>query len=115
MVSSNWRCKHRKSPFESKGRSTFPPGISLLQAPTAKAAAEQIQAVFPRAVKLLEECRHVGSITKDQIQAAGFDVVPAPSRQLPNHCRLTHSDGVAGFCDANLERLAALFITTEFI
>lgn len=41
--------------------------------------------------------------------SAGFDIIPTPSAALPNHHRITHPDGVAGFNDANLGRLAEVF------
>ena len=43
---------------------------------------------------------------------AGFGVVATPSVALPNHHRVTHPDGAAGFTDANLARLAEAFQTT---
>jgi len=48
----------------------------------------------------------------DVPRAVGFDVIPAPSRRLPNHHRRIHPQGAAGFTDENLARLAAAFINT---
>jgi hypothetical protein len=42
----------------------------------------------------------------EAIRQAGFEVVPNPSRLLPNHARIIHRKGRAGFSDENLERLA---------
>jgi len=46
------------------------------------------------------------------IQAAGFDVIPAPSADFPNHFRLIHPNGAAGFSDANLQELSKFFTNT---
>ena len=90
-----------------------PPGISLLQAPSPGEAARQIQEAFPAADRLHEATRVVGSTTVANIRSAGFDVIPNPTRKLPNHYRLIHSEGVRGFNDANLTRLSAGFTDTS--
>lgn len=89
-----------------------PPGISVLKAPTPREAAEQIRAAFPRAVDLHEAAKNVGTTTVEKIQAAGFDVITDPSRKLPNHHRLIHPDGAAGFSDDNLQKLSEAFTDT---
>lgn len=86
-----------------------PPGISVLKAPTPREAADQIRAAFPRAVDLHEAAKIVGTTTVEKIRAAGFDVIPDPSRKLPNHHRLIHPDGAAGFSDENLQKLSEAF------
>ncbi len=89
-----------------------PPGISVLKAPTPREAADQIRAAFPRAVDLHEAAKLVGTTTVEKIRAAGFDVIPDPSRKLPNHHRLIHPDGAAGFSDENLQKLSEAFTDT---
>jgi hypothetical protein len=90
-----------------------PPGISLLQAPSPGEAARQIRAVFPAADGLHEAAQVIGSTTVDNIRGAGFDVIFNPTKKLPNHYRLIHPDGVAGFSDENLARLSAVFAETS--
>lgn len=89
-----------------------PPGISVLKAPTPGAAAEQIRAVFPRAKGLHEASKTVGSTTEEAIRSVGFEIIPNPTRKLPNHYRIIHPEGVAGFTDENLARLAEVFTNT---
>jgi len=90
-----------------------PPGISLLQAPSPGEAVRQIQEAFPAADGLHEAVQVIGSTTVDNIRGAGFDVIPNPTKKLPNHYRLIHPDGVAGFNDENLARLSAVFTETS--
>jgi hypothetical protein len=90
-----------------------PPGMSLLQAPSPGEAARQIQEAFPAADRLHEATRVVGSTTVDHIRSAGFDVIPTPTRKLPNHYRLIHPEGTRGFHDTNLTRLSAVFTDTS--
>jgi hypothetical protein len=49
----------------------------------------------------------------DHIRGAGFDIIPNPTKKLPNHYRLIHPDGVAGFNDENLAQLSAVFTETS--
>jgi hypothetical protein len=90
-----------------------PPGISVLKAPSAGAAARQIREAFPEAEGLHEAAQVVGSTTEERIRGAGFNVIPNPSRKLPNHHRIIHPDGAAGFSDANLEKLSECFMNTS--
>jgi len=90
-----------------------PPGISLLHAPSPGDAARQMREAFPAADGLHEAARTISSTTVDKIRSAGFDVIPNPTRKLPNHYRLIHPDGVAGFNDENLARLSAVFTETS--
>ncbi len=89
-----------------------PPGISVLKAPTPGQAAAEIRTAYPDAVGLHEAAKTVGSSTIDAIRTVGFDVMPVPSRRLPNHHRLIHPEGVAGFTDDNLRQLAEVFTNT---
>jgi hypothetical protein len=52
-------------------------------------------------------------VTVDHIRGAGFDIIPNPTKKLPNHYRLIHPDGVAGFNDENLAQLSAVFTETS--
>lgn len=90
-----------------------PPGISLLQAPAPEEAARQMREAFPAADGLHEAAQVIGSTTAEKIRSAGFDVIPNPTRKLPNHYRLIHPDGVAGFNVENLTRLSAVFTETS--
>ena len=89
-----------------------PPGISVLKSPTPGDAAAEMRAAYPDATGLHEAAKTVGSSTTGAIRSAGFDVIPAPSRRLPNHHRLIHPEGAAGFTDENLARLAEAFVNT---
>ena len=88
------------------------PGISVLCSDTPQEAADQIRAAFPRATDLHAAARSVGSTSPELIRAAGFDIIPVASGNLPNHHRLIHPDGAAGFTDENLERLVGAFENT---
>ena len=90
-----------------------PPGISLLRAPAPDEAVGQMRAAFPAANALQAAAQVVASTTVDEIRQAGFDVLPNPTRKWPQHYRLVHPDGVAGFTDVNLLRLSAVFSETS--
>jgi hypothetical protein len=89
-----------------------PPGISVLKAPTPAEAAHQIRAAFPQATDLHEAAKVVGSTSTEKIKAVGFDILPNRTKKLPNHHRIIHPDGVAGFSDENLKRLSEAFTDT---
>ena len=89
-----------------------PPGISVIQAPTPAGAAEEMRAGYPNAGNLCEQAKTIGSASVTAIEHAGFEVIPMRSRRLPNHHRIIHPDGAAGFSDENLARLADAFATT---
>jgi hypothetical protein len=88
------------------------PGISVIKAPTPGDAAREIKAGFPKAGKLHEQAKTIGTTSEEAIRSVGFDVIPNPSAALPNHHRIIHPDGVAGFNDANLADLAGVFEDT---
>ena len=90
----------------------IPPGISVLRFGTPGEAAAAIRAAFPKASRLRAAATTVGSVSEESIRAAGFDLFADPSRKLPTHYRIVHPNGVSGFTDANLARLAAAFVTT---
>jgi hypothetical protein len=61
---------------------------------------------------LHEAAKTVGTTSEELIRVAGFDIIPNPTRKLPNHHRIIHPDGVAGFTDENLERSSQVFTNT---
>ena len=88
------------------------PGISVIKAPNSGAAAQEMRTGLPKAKNLHEQAKTIGSATEEAIRGAGFDVIPTPSDTLPNHHRIIHPEGVRGFNDANLARLAEAFVNT---
>jgi hypothetical protein len=55
----------------------------------------------------------VGTAEIEQIRAVGFDVIPVPTNNFPNHGRIIHpTEGSAGFTPENLEKLAQVFTDT---
>ena len=91
-----------------KRPSTFPASRSSRH-PLRATAAREMRTGLPRAKVLHEQAKTVGTASTEGIQSAGFDVIPTPSTALPNHHRIIHPDGAAGFTDANLGRLAEVF------
>ena len=63
---------------------------------------------FPKSRKWQQNSHTVGTATA-AIRAAGFDILPDSTDRFPNHGRLIHPDGLAGFTDENLERLSQAF------
>jgi len=88
------------------------PGISVLRCDLPEEAAAQMRTAFSHATDLHEAAQTVASTSEELILAAGFDIIHMPSRTLPNHYRIIHPDGVTGFGDENLAKLAAAFTTT---
>lgn len=89
-----------------------PPGISVLMADDPGSAADQIRSAFPAATNLRELANTIGSIDETAIRAAGFDIVADPTRAFPNHYRIIHPQGAAGFSIESLAQLAAGFANT---
>ncbi len=89
-----------------------PPGISVLLDGTPQEAAIQMRRAFPRSRKWLTAAGTVGTTTAAELRQAGFEIMPDPTARFPNHARLIHPDGAAGFSDANLETLASAFRET---
>jgi hypothetical protein len=96
----------RMKPAEMK---LNPPGISVLKGGLPSDAARQVKEAFPNATRLQELATTVGSATEEAIRGAGFDVIPDPTAKFPNHHRLIHPEGVAGFSDENLSQLSLAF------
>jgi anthranilate phosphoribosyltransferase len=84
-----------------------PPGISTLRGGTPAEAAAAMRRRFPRMAIRGETV--VGSSTAGQIRSAGFDVIMDATKRFPQHARLIHPDGVAGFSLENLNRLSKCF------
>jgi hypothetical protein len=99
----------RLSPLDAK---QTPPGISVLLGGTPQAAAAQMRRAFPGSRKWRETAHTVGTTTVGALREAGFEIMPDPTTRFPNHARLIHPRGVAGFTDENLARLAATFRNT---
>ena len=89
-----------------------PPGISVMKTPTPGEAAAQIRKALPTARRLHQAANTIGTTSEELIRSTGFDIVANPTVTLPNHYRIIHPSGVAGFSDENLERLAQVFTNT---
>jgi hypothetical protein len=94
-------------------RAQSPPGLSVLLGGTAGEAALRLRTVFHRSKKWKVLSQTVGSSTVAAIRAAGFDVIPDPTPNFPNHGRIIHAQGLGGFSDDRLSVLAGQFVTTE--
>jgi hypothetical protein len=90
-----------------------PPGISVLKGGSPADAAKQMKAAFPAATKLHQAAQTVGSTTEELIRIAGFDIIPDRTKKLPNHYRIIHPDGAAGFTDENLVELSQVFTDSD--
>jgi hypothetical protein len=99
----------RLSPLDAQ---QTPPGLSVLMGGTPLEAADQLRRAFPRSRKCLQSAHTVGTTTVAAIREAGFEIVPDPTARFPNHARLIHPRGVAGFTEENLQLLAATFRNT---
>lgn len=89
-----------------------PPGISVIKAATPAGAAEEMRAGYPNAKSLHDQAKTIGSASTKAIEQAGFAVISARSKRLPNHHRIIHPSGAVGFSDENLTRLAEAFVNT---
>lgn len=89
-----------------------PPGVSTLTGGDAQSAAAAMRRVYSKARKW-KVSLSMGTATAAAIRAAGFDVIADPTPNFPNHARVVHPNGVAGFIDANLQQLAAAFVITH--
>jgi hypothetical protein len=90
-----------------------PPGISVLIGGTPADTAAAFRRVFGPKSALREAARTVGTAEVDKIRASGFDVVPVPTNNFPNHGRIVHpTDGAAGFTPDNVKKLSQVFADT---
>jgi hypothetical protein len=99
----------RLSPLDAQ---QTPPGLSVLMGGTPQEAADQLRRAFPRSRKWLQSAHTVGTTTAAAIREAGFEIVPDPTARFPNHARLIHPGGVAGFTEENLQIVTATFRNT---
>jgi len=99
----------RLSPIDAR---ESPPGISVLLGGTPQEAADQMRRVFPRSRKWQAAAKTVGTTNAAAIRNAGFAIVPNSTDRFPNHARVIHANGVAGFTDQNLAVLAAAYKNT---
>jgi RHS repeat-associated protein len=91
-----------------------PPGISTLAGGTPQQAANDMRAAFPKGTNIQAASQTTGTASVDAIRAAGFDVIHDPSAKFPNHARIVHPDGPAGFDDPeNRKKLSAAFKDTS--
>jgi len=88
-------------------RMLVPPGISTLQRGTPTEAAEAMRQRYRRMAPHGQTV--VGTTTAGRIREAGFDVIMDPTARFPQHARLIHPDGLDGFTQENLDRLAQCF------
>ena len=102
----NLRLKAREAKLD-------PAGISVLVTLSPADAVRQLKQAFPDAEDLHETAKIVGSPTIEKIRSVGFDMIPNPTRKLPDHHRIIHPDGADGFNDENLSWLSAVFTDTS--
>lgn len=98
--------------LKAKEAQLNPPGISVLKAASPAEAVRQLREAFPNAEELHEIAQLVASTSVEKIHSTAFDIIANPTRKLPNHHRIIHPDGADGFTDENLQKLAAVFVTT---
>lgn len=89
-----------------------PPGISVIQTPSPAEAAQAFRKARPYARRLCAAAATMGSATEEAVRAAGFDFIDASTPNFPEHRRLIHPSGAAGFTDANLAQLSGAFTDT---
>jgi hypothetical protein len=99
----------RLSPLD---RQLNPPGFSVLLGETPQAAARRMREAFPGSRKWSQRAATVGTTTAGAVRRVGFDVVPDPTDRFPNHARIIHPGGAAGFTDDQLQTLARVFQDT---
>jgi hypothetical protein len=92
-------------------RQEIPPGISVLLGGTAQEAANQMRKTFPKSRKW-QKIQTVATATVVAVRQAGFDVIGDATGRFPNHARLIHPLGEAGFSVLNLQALAKVFTET---
>ena len=92
-----------------------PPSISVLIGGTPQQAAADWRRVFTKPGPSAKASA-VGTADIDAVRQLGFDVIPLPTPNFPNHGRLIHpADGEAGFNQENLDSLAQEFTDTTVL
>lgn len=90
-----------------------PPGISVLIGGTPADTAAAFRRVFGPKSGLGKAASTVGTAEIEQLRAGGFDVIPVPTGNFPNHGRIIHpTEGAAGFTPENLQKLSQVFTNT---
>jgi len=90
-----------------------PPGISVLIGGTPAEANAAFRRVCGPKSSLGRAASTVGTVELGQIRAVGFDVVPAPTSNFPDHGRIVHpTQGAVGFIPENLQGLSQVFTNT---
>jgi hypothetical protein len=79
---------------------------------TPQEAAAQMRLAFPGSKKWRVASQTVGTAVLADISQAGFEVMLDATLRFPNHGRLIHPNGEAGFNDANLAVLSQVFQDT---
>jgi hypothetical protein len=87
-----------------------PPGFSVLIGGTPEQAAADFRRVFGARSTLGRLACVVGTAEIRAIRAIGFDVIAVPTNNFPNHGRVIHPCGAAGFKPENLQKLATVFV-----
>jgi len=106
-VVDNFRLKAREHRIS-------PVGISVLIGGTAEEASNAMKRAFSQDdMQLLAQT--VASARLGDIRAAGFDIIPYPSRNFGNHGRLIHAEGTAGFQPVALSTLFSCFQVWEAV
>jgi hypothetical protein len=87
-----------------------PPGFSVLIGGTPEQAAADFRRTFGARSTLGRLASVVGVAEIQAIQSVGFDVIEVPTNHFPNHGRVIHTLGLAGFTIENLQKLATVFV-----
>ena len=95
--------------LSSLDRQLVPPGLSTLLGGTPQEAAQAMRRAFPGSRKWQRIAGTVGTTTAAALRQTGFEIVPDPTDRFPNHARIIHPSGLAGFTDENLAILAQVF------
>ena len=91
----------------------IPPGISMLLGGSPHEASAAMRSALPRSRKWQVKAGTVATTTVESIRHVGFDLILDPTDRFPNHVRLIHPQGIAGFSDENLAVLALMFTVTR--
>jgi RHS repeat-associated protein len=87
-----------------------PAGFSVLEGGSPEEASAQMLEQFPDKA---EKAKTVGSATAEDIRKAGFDAIEWETKRFPNHARVIHPEGAAGFSPENRAKLAEAFKNTK--
>ncbi|MCI0376668.1 MAG: hypothetical protein L0215_03600 [Gemmataceae bacterium] len=102
--------------LKEKEKKLDPPGISIHLGGTPEETVAHYLDAYPDPVRysnILKLAKRVATATVKVIRAAGFDVLPVRTTKFPNHGRIIHPQGVPGFEDPELQKLARMFEELE--